>query len=479
MIPVAPLIWAVVWAMRAANKKPGVVTPSGSLHPAASAFTGQALLRVFGWLFLPIWWLLVCGGVFGNSALLEPLLLAVPTTLLCFPVWLGPASSVLPVPMGYWLIRSAGLNWTRSHPAAGAAILIARSRRLTDQEADYLTDQLRQSADCYALTWVAAGMIRANRNDLRVARLLFGIAARMPLMAGRDPALRLAREWLIADALQRGAWSEAREWTAWGLGVGAVVTGLAKVVDAVADQAPMGPSVARVFMLGRWGLARQLRGLRLPEVPTTTIGSSWQEQMGWAVATHERALQARRVEDVREACKAWDAVLEHPELRVWVRIRGQELRVEGNPVQRMVAAKEAELAELMWRERWFAPGSGAFGRVSDAAMDRAWAELKDRAKATYALGEDPNRLLFSHDAFLAWEPLRALAEAMFRDRPGDRNTIFQSMYSGSLHLAVVLYNQRGFRYFGHMVFQWLRDKGNGVMTEQLTGILDGNIRSGL
>ena len=75
--------------------------------------------------------------------------------------------------------------------------------------------------------------------------------------------------------------------------------------------------------------------------------------------------------------------------------------------------------------------------------------------------------------------LRVLAAAMIRDRPNDRGTIFQTMYSGSLHLAVVLYNKRGFRYFGNMVFRWLQMEGEGVMTDTLGGVLAGNIRSGI
>ena len=138
-----------------------------------------------------------------------------------------------------------------------------------------------------------------------------------------------------------------------------------------------------------------------------------------------------------------------------------------------------ELSELMWRERWFLPGKGTFGQASDAAWDRAWPELTDRTRAAFELAESPDRVLYSHDAFLAWEPLRVLATAMLRDRPGERSTIFKAMYNGSLHLAVVLYNKRGFKYFGHMVFRWLADAGDGVMTESLATVLQGTIRSGI
>lgn len=495
ILPVVPLLWAVLWAARAANKKSGKPSSSGTTalsHPANVALSGQALIRGLGCLLLPILWALAFTAAAGdpNLDLLPQLGLAVGFTALCLPQWVPAACRVLPVSLSFNLARSVGFNWARSHNVAGAVIITAQSRRLTEQEADWLMDRLRNSPHCYALTWVAAGAVRANRDDLRVARLLYGIAGRIPPMVGAEPARRMAREWLIADAVQRGAWTEAKDWATRGRGLHAYVTGLGKVVDAFATGEGVGAATAAMFMHMRFKLAATVKrfvradasmegGSGSAERPQSSAPGNWQEALGRALALHARAREGRRVEDVQAACVAWDQVADNPELKAWVRSRADVLRPAGAPLDRLLGRSVTELGEVMWRERWFVPGTGTFGRVSDAAMDRAWFELKDRAYAVYKLAETPDRVLYSHDAFLTLEPLRVLAEAMMRDRPQDRGTVFQAMYSGSLHLAVVLYNKRGFKYFGHMVFHWLRNEGDGVMTETLRGVLDGNIGSGV
>lgn len=490
ILPVVPLLWAVLWAARAANKKSGTGSSgtATATHPASAALSGQALIRGLGFLLLPIMWTLAFAAAADGQGpeLASQLGLAMGLTALCLPQWVPPLCRVLPVSLAFNLARSVGFNWARSHNVAGAVIIAAQSRRLTEQEADWLMDRLRNSPHCYALTWVAAGAVRANRDDLRVARLLYGIAGRIPPMSGAEPARRMAREWLIADALQRGAWTEAMDWASRGRGLQAYVTGLQKVVQVFATGQGVGAATAAMFMHMRFTLAARVKrsgrdasGQDGSEHRQGSAPGNWQDDLGRALALHARAREGRRVEDVQAACLAWDRVADNPELKAWVRSRADVLRPAGAPLDRMLTRSVTELGEVMWRERWFVPGTGMFGRASDAAMDRAWFELKDRAHAAYKLAETPDRVLYSHDAFLALEPLRGLAEAMFRDRPQDRGTIFQTMYSGSLHLAVKLYNERGFKYFGHMVFHWLRNEGDGVMTETLRGVLDGNIRSGV
>jgi len=398
-------------------------------------------------------------------------------SVLCLPQWVEPACRRLPVSLGFHLARSAGFNWARSHNVAGAVIVVSRARRLSEAQADWLMDRLRGSPHCYALTWVAAGAVRANRGDVRIARALYGIPGRAPAMAGAEPARRMAREWLIAEALERGAWSEAREWATVAPST-THVRGLLKAVDVFATGLAGRAAAATLYSHGRFRLARKVREYAAPDEPAVRA-AHWQDRLGCALALQERALEGRRVEDVQAACAAWDAVVDDGELRSWTRARAEGLRPGADPVQGLVDRAVRDLSELMWRERWFVRGSGTYGRASDAAWDRAWPELADRNRAAFQLAETPDRVLYSHDAFLAWEPLRVLATAMIRDRPGDRSTVFKGMYNGSLHLAVVLYNKRGFKYFGHMVFRWLQATGEGVMTESLATVLAGNIKSGI
>jgi len=475
IFPIFPLIWLLARGLNAGKGGGG----SGMTHPAAVGLTGQGLLRGLGWCMMPILWALVFTAL-GGDPNLDPwtlLPMALGLSALCLPQWVEPACRRLPVSLGYHLARSAGFNWARSHNVAGGVIVVARARRLTEAEADWLMDRLRGSPHCYALTWVAAGAVRANRGDVRVARALYGIPGRMPAMAGAEPARRMAREWLIAEALERGAWSEAREWASSAPST-TLVRGLAKAVEVFATGAAGRAAAATLYSHGRFRLARRVRAYVVPEVPAVAA-AHWQDRLGHAIALQARALEARRVEDVQAACAAWDAVVEDGELRSWTRARAEGLRPGADPVQGLVDRAVRDLSELMWRERWFVPGKGVFGRASDAAWDRAWPELTDRTRAAFQLAETPDRVLYSHDAFLAWEPLRVLATAMIRDRPGDRSTVFKGMYNGSLHLAVVLYNKRGFKYFGHMVFRWLADAGDGVMTESLATVLAGNIKSGI
>ncbi|MSP55589.1 MAG: hypothetical protein EXR69_08305 [Myxococcales bacterium] len=513
---VLPVLMLGIWALRAvsASRRAG---SGGALltttHPSGAVLTLQAVLRGVGFLPLSLVVGLLAATLLdvvlldgSGDTMLSLLAWACVGAAFCFPEWIYLTSRVLPVRVSYALATLLGLNWTRSHLVAGAVILVARSRRLTDDEADWLIGKLRTSPHCYALTWVAAGAVRANRDDLRVARFLFGIAGRTPPMSGSEPARRMAREWLFAEALDRGAWSEAREWATRGRRLPAAVVGLKWVVDAL-EEAEAGPSpeadsamsraVARMVMQRRFRLAARLRrevrgpaGVAAAPPAVAASGApagTWQEVLGEANALHDRAKLGRRVEDVQRAGAAWDRVAASAELRCWANARRVTLRVQADVVDRMVEVRVAELAEVLWRERWFPVGEGAFGRATDLAMERAWPELKDRARAAWHLAErvvNPEQgqaepVPYSNDAFLAWEPLRALAEAMLRDRPDDRSTIFQSMHSGSLHLAVVLYNARGFKYFGNMVFRWLRQEGDGVATHSLTEILDNNIKAGL
>ncbi len=506
-----PLIWIIVWAVRAANKgKGGGATRSRTAHPAGVDLTAQHLLRLLGLLVLLILWVGLAGTASDDGWSWEeqgPIALAIViTTAACFPAWLGPACAVVPVRFGRALAILVGPNWARSHVEAGAAILVARHRRLSDVEADWLMAKLRNSSHCYALTWVAAGAIRANRGDVAVARFLYGIAGRSPPMAGSEPARGMAREWLWAEAMGRGAWTEARAWVALGEGLHGGLKSLLSVTDAfeARDRGAHAEArrlarraITRMVLVGRWRLALAVARATRPDrfaTPLSTGGlvgpgplATWHARLSDAFGRHARAMTGQRVEDVQAACLAWDAVLADDALRAWAKERGEALHANADVVARLVDARVAELAELMWRERWFTPGTGTFGRASDAALDRAWAELKDRARAAWVLADvnapaSPERrqaIPFANDAFLAWEPLRALSDAMLRDRPGDRGTIFQAMHAGSLHLAVMLYNTRGFKYFGNMVFRWLRHAGDGVMTDSLKTVLDGNIQSGI
>ena len=136
----------------------------------------------------------------------------------------------------------------------------------------------------------------------------------------------------------------------------------------------------------------------------------------------------------------------------------------------------------MWRQRWFRTGGGVLRRASDAALDRAWAELRDRARGLPHLSTlqpgTQDLVPSAEEAFLAWEPIRALASAIIRDRPELRAEVIAAMWFCPLQFAVDAFNPRGFKYFGNVVLHSLLELGQDALTDAQRRLLVANGAAG-
>lgn len=454
--PIVLVIWIVIAMVR--NSESGGATQAPSPDFTASrSLTTQSMFRVFTGISA-----LFCAGLLTTDPTDPGVITGVTVACLAltFPGWILPLTAVMPIELSFNLVLAVGWNWSRSHPEAGAVIDIARNRRLTASEAEWLLAVLSRSGRWYALTSVAAGAVHANRGEMLLARTKYARAARCPPSTGAEPARAMAREWLVAEALSRAAWGEAADWAERGEALPKRVRSLAAVVESFRMSQALPLVVAQQVWQGRLRLALRLSSpLPAPEVDPF-LGVSRTEYASLAFALHRRALTGDRQEDVVSAAAAWD-------------------RAANTLPNGILDERETELADVMWKQRWFPNAKGSLERASDCAWERAFQELSDRVYDLRSLMGTHARAPTAEDAFEKWEPLAALAERMCADRPHERAMVFGMVAIPMLNVAAEMFNVRGLRYFGHVVFRWLQVEGEGVIDESLAETLAGNVACGV
>lgn len=196
MIPVGPIILAVLAATRAASGEK--VGPSGK---------GWFLLQ---WWFAPffvLWgWMLVDAGhaPWGVALAALGVVLLVP--------W--PLARAITIPLGWpratWVLAVLA-DWTWGLDRGGGAYcaaVIAFRRRPTPQGAAFLVKREAKLVRPGGALPAALGLLALHHGDVDGARALFATERHYDPWKTPRLARCIAREWLAADMAARGAWNE-------------------------------------------------------------------------------------------------------------------------------------------------------------------------------------------------------------------------------------------------------------------------------
>lgn len=168
--------------------------------------------------FAATWTLLGYGtgicGLLAVTGAFWALLLFIAGVILLMP-WIVTRAVLIPLGMSrsaYFLGQLSG--WTWGQDMAGGGLVAAAWALLRQREPDRARmtalELRRDKMDSLTAAQVlATGLLSAARGDLDSARLLLRSVDEIGLETTAGPVHALAREWLVVDAAERGAWADA------------------------------------------------------------------------------------------------------------------------------------------------------------------------------------------------------------------------------------------------------------------------------
>jgi len=419
---------------------------------------------------LPTWWPLGVLGLLATALLLVP--------------W--PVARYITVPMGWprsaYLIARLSAVKARVDPVGiamtTAGWAICRQPRPRAADIRWLRSRPRRRPLTPGML-MGMGLAAAAQGDRDEARLFLDA---LPLFDQgiTDPTVeRLAREWLVADAAQRGAWDEVAA-RAGGLGA---TTPATRWLGAVAQRLlghPGAPSDERLESL--W---KQVPGKRRTE---------WLQQRARAACPAEpdevqlpddvvqAALQAQLVLEAHpsrsaldRAAQCWDAAL--PEAEALALRRAEALG--SNTPERAVQLLREQVGERLARA---ARGLGAplpdVGVIGHTAHDLREEHLRTVELAARALQRRlaSRKALPPVDEVREWLALKHLMEEAV-DVVGDDvlPLLFRSVYPPCCTLSVRLYNDDGQPWVSNAMTRWLLKLAHRVGDERAVALQTKNL----
>jgi len=364
------------------------------------------------------------------------------------------------IPLGYagaarFLTLWSGIAWLGDRfggsIAAGAWAML---RRETHDE-EWFARQTKQLEKTSLRPGgiLACGLAAASRGDREGARLFLASVDDLHDIYSPSLARRMAREWLMVEAVERGDWSAIHEH---GTRRGSR-TCVSRVLYGVACLRLGRPYRLAKPRLVTWWL---LSGAWMPLWPLVTaalvplpepepdVQPEIEKTLRSVLDAHTRLLlmPAPTLERLTAVAAGWDALL----------AGGSPLadladRVKATAVDDLAAlAKEAELA--------IGPVTGAGGVLGAVAarvrkerlaeLEEVADRLRQRAKA--------KRPLPPPDEWREYLQLRAVyRKAIALGGAEIRRLAFTSMYNGVTWQSVWLYNERGERPIAHGMFRWM------------------------
>ncbi len=398
----------------------------------------------------------------GQTVLIAPSLfarlLAIPWGKYRAAYWLGRVS--------FWVLRK--------DPPGGAlamsarAIVQARTHELATPEhireaRAWLDDRLRTalegSTDLRGGTVVAAGLLHLAEGNEAQARSLFRSLFLLPAQVTPDWGRALALEWLMADALSRGAWNELEDMGRWGGRLDAqarLIVGCAsRITEPEAGPSPLS-------LRASWMLAPKRRVLTplLRRALEMGIGSPTRRpgprpvEIPDHVAPRERALLLHTLmlgrprgeaapQELRSVCASWDEAMSADRLAV-------------EPLRRDI---EGDLSRFVLDHELPVGGARDPGPTLDAVTTRV--ELELMAELEYACTQVADRMEFGRDldALDEWRGFVAIVEKQRRIVTilGHRGRLHaQALMDDALSaLTYRLYNDRDLRAMSVAISQFL------------------------
>jgi hypothetical protein len=508
VIPIGPIV--AVALMAAMNARRG----EGGAPRRPEDGGGAGPISVLLWLVAFVW-LPVRIGSITSDALLAPAAFAVDAALilLLFP-W--PVARLTTIPLG-WVRASWVLGWLaaarfrvdrRGGAALAAAWALCRRRRgdAAAKAAAFVERRLAALAPLRGAGIAAAGLARAAAGDREGARSLLESVLLLDERVVPATARRLAREWLVVDAVATGDWARAVE-LGGALGPRTATTAFL-VVAARRLHRDGSARPSRLALVARWLLARErLESLpllrrawrasassappadRVPQIPSTPPEAG---PLAEALALHVALVGAASdgaaaIEVPDEALvrlgRAWERALEDATTRRRAAERALALGASAGgatALDRVAATVEDDLvAWAVARRRPLPSDAGRLvARAESRLRDRLLSEIelastaiRDRAAA--------RRALPILDEWREWLALRALVErAVALGGPSLRRVAYTRVHPDAGKLAVWLWNQRTERAVANAIFRWLLDEAVAVGDEEAMSLEGDNVRCG-
>jgi hypothetical protein len=427
-------------------------------------------------------------AAFGNG------LFAVPAIIMYLVVFPWAVTRYALIPLGwhrsaYHLTRLAEWVWgkdARGGAAVAASWALLRSGDTSATSIAWVDSRIASSKRIGGAQVLATGLLCAVRGDAAAARTLLESIETLGHKVTPSMARRLANEWLVADAAERGEWSRVHELTNGTAPqsrmtrlLGGVASRLCNSADAPGDNqlsllwmAAPARRATRALVRNAFATRRNGADQSSTTAPESDVSAPFRDCHADALTAHVVALSAdpvtRTADDLCTLGRAWDRALFAPATRTHILERGAALGTRdasamldelGDVVARDIAAM-ARAARLPVAD--FAGDSRVLHEAARVLRDGLMGEIDF---AFDALGQrvDEQRGLSPIEEWREWLALRELHERTSTLGGLDlRRLAFPHVHSNICSLAVWLWNDRGERVIANAMFRWLLDEAMAV-----------------
>lgn len=382
---------------------------------------------------------------------------------------------VLPLRMprvAYWVARVGNpLSFVGESPAGGVvygALAAARTRSQL-KSAIWLKEKLDRPRSLRGGGVVAAALLANLRADRDRARCLFLVADTLPSQVISRKARRIARDWLVAEAIQAEEWREVIR-----LGRRKYDSHRGSYLRARIAERFVGDkrACANWLLWLLWFIApRRLatlpllrRALRKPRAP---IENPQQRQpasgLPQALAALAQAFRTRQMQNcasLTESVRAVDAALDATTTRSRIEARLVALGAKGD-VDAIVGRARQRMVDLLVPLLELSPElapkddcvpilTEAVARVRSRFFKDIEAQCNDYQKRTKGK-EVLDRVL----EWEMWAALRCSADRLLMLDPASEVSIFQAMWPVCNNFAVLQHNEWRRLMFAHEIYSWL------------------------
>ncbi len=484
MIPIGPIILAARLASGAGRGQVRQSSPKAT-NIGARLFLGLmgvvicSMISEVGGRWGTVAWGL-CGAAMFPSILLRFVFvpLGLPRVAYWFPV--------LTVPLAH-------SGEIRGGAALMAALALTRRRNLQARSAEWLDRELSLMSQSQCMAATAAGVLAAARGKRETARRIFGA---VDVVSDRAPrvARRVAREWLVADAAERGAWEEVVllgqsgfKQIGWPRTMGALARRLLGLPNAASSGVLVVAWLASRHRLAtlpivRRAIATPRRSSLAPEAPTPSLASPHGDALTPALQAHAAALRAPSEASVIAAGRAWDAVRTSGYVAALFARRAIALETRAtaeNALVRLVDVAERDLAPIV---AGLAPSvleaSPTLAAASRVSRRKVMLEIESiaGAMAQRTARKEP---LHTSGEWMEWGALRRACELALREAaPEVRRTVFAAVYGPACNHAVWLFNAQGEKLLANGMFRWLAREAKAVNDATALKLLEKNVKIG-
>ncbi len=506
MIGVFALVIVAVWMVRAMASSSGdglaARATSGQRLPGFAARPTN-LFRLASWLF----WFGAVHDLQLGKEVWSPALLATFALLSAFnlpSLTSAAAVRLLPPGLAWHLVHLLMPRWTWTAPRSGAAILVVRAAAARGSVDPALLARLasRARSDELPSTLIPLGAatLAAAGGDRALARALFEEVAKAPLVTGSWRARRIALDWCVADAWERGDLEGLFR-----VALLARPPGEARVTRAVRSRlrpcwgALVGEELGRLgpwletFRPGLERLAACGEALRTSPHPLDQARRAGLEALsreldaaGFFGKRGPPPLESREPPPSPEGPPLTEAIGLHTALlaRPWpmseelslVAERWDLARAEGGPGESLASLAVEDLAERLISCARAPRGDGP---TLTAARQRARALLEVQIHgALDELTDGGQRFLLSNaELWGRWALLRprldlcwALSDLLERD------ALLPDHFDPLLEFAVWAWNVRREHLLSRVIMLWMLERGAGLTSEDFVEVLRGNCR---